>query len=116
MTALSVQERAAPWLALTPAQLAARLASLPVPMRLADAIARAAPAPRRRGLTRRELEVLELAADARTVGEVAEVLGISKYTAEDHLKSARRALGVRTTREAVVLALVRGLITYREAT
>ena len=46
-------------------------------------------------LTPRELEVLELVADAKANAEIADALGISIRTVEGHLYLVLRKLGVR---------------------
>lgn len=83
-------------------------------MRLAEKALRVKEPPGRGHLTRREREVLEVMADAVSAREVGEVLGISRFTVEDHLKSVRRVLGARSTREAVAIGLSRGLIAFRD--
>lgn len=47
--------------------------------------------------------LLELLAEGVAIGEAAEQLFLSRRTAERRLAGARRALGVRTTSEAIVL-------------
>lgn len=49
--------------------------------------------------------LLERLATGSTVAEVADLLYLSNRTAERRLSAARRALGVRTTAEAIALAL-----------
>ena len=46
------------------------------------------------GLTARQLEIAQLAADGRTDREVAAALGISAHTVNSHLRAAFRRLGV----------------------
>lgn len=55
-------------------------------------------------LSPRELEVLSLAAEGHTGVAIADRLGLAVNTVAQHLVSARRKLGVRTTRAAVDLA------------
>jgi DNA-binding NarL/FixJ family response regulator len=52
-------------------------------------------------LSPRELEVLALAAKGHTGVTIANMLGLAVNTVAQHLVSARRKLGVRTTRAAV---------------
>jgi DNA-binding CsgD family transcriptional regulator len=54
-------------------------------------------------LSPRELEVLALAAEGHTGVTIAGMLGLAVNTVAQHLVSARRKLGVRTTRAAVDL-------------
>jgi DNA-binding CsgD family transcriptional regulator len=58
----------------------------------------------RHGLTRRQIEVVRLAAEGRTAGEIAHLLGISRFTARHHLEAAMGKLQVRS-RAALVAAL-----------
>jgi PAS domain S-box-containing protein len=55
-------------------------------------------------LSRRELEVLRLLASGRTTVEIADLLGISRFTARNHIAAVQRKLGARSRVEAVVLA------------
>jgi DNA-binding CsgD family transcriptional regulator len=57
------------------------------------------------GLSRRELEILRLAARGLTGGAAAESLGVTEATIKFHLSGARRKLGVRNTAEAVARLL-----------
>ncbi|OYX09228.1 MAG: hypothetical protein B7Z08_06170, partial [Sphingomonadales bacterium 32-68-7] len=52
-------------------------------------------------LTRRELEVLQLAAQGLSDRQVAAALVISEPTAKFHLAGARRKLNAKTTKEAI---------------
>jgi non-specific serine/threonine protein kinase len=65
----------------------------------------ATPAPNRFGLTRRELQVLELVAANRTNRQIAETLFISIPTVKRHLSTAYGKLGVDTRDEAVALLI-----------
>lgn len=58
-------------------------------------------------LTPRQREVLEALSIGRTVSEVADQLEIAPTTIEKHLRLARRALGARTTAQAILLASMR---------
>jgi DNA-binding NarL/FixJ family response regulator len=55
-----------------------------------------------RALTRRELEVVALAASGLGNEEIAERLGISEATVKKHLGSARRTIGVKRRARAAV--------------
>lgn len=61
-------------------------------------------------LTRREIEVLELAAWGLALKEIAEELGTSPGTVRNQLAATRAKLGVRTTVEAVTRAQRRCLV------
>jgi DNA-binding NarL/FixJ family response regulator len=53
-------------------------------------------------VTRRELQVLRLAAEGKTMAEIATELGISYKTVRAHLQNIYRALGVRNKTEAFI--------------
>ena len=61
-------------------------------------------------LTPREQEVVKLAAEAHTNREIAEILGLSEKTVENHRANAMRKLGMRDRVELVRYAIRRGLI------
>lgn len=61
-------------------------------------------------LTPREREVLHLVADGKTTKEVAQSLGISPKTAENHRTRLMEKLGVHNTAELVRYAVRRGLV------
>lgn len=65
------------------------------------------------GLTRRELDVLQLVADGLPNREVADQLHISENTVKNHMRSVHDKLGVRTRTEAVVTAARKGLLGLR---
>ncbi|MBP6678341.1 MAG: LuxR family transcriptional regulator [Paracoccus sp.] len=58
-------------------------------------------------LTARQREVLECISIGRTTQEIAELLDVTPSTVEKHLRLARKALGARTTAQAVLLATSR---------
>ncbi len=64
-------------------------------------------APPENALTLRQREVLEHIAIGRTTQEIAGLLDLTPATVEKHLRLARRALGARTTAQAVLLAASR---------
>jgi PAS domain S-box-containing protein len=61
-------------------------------------------------LSRRELEVLRLLASGLRTAAIAEALGVSVFTARNHLSSVMRKLNVRSRVEAVVAASEFGLV------
>jgi len=60
----------------------------------------------RRVLTDRQIEVLELVSDGKTVQDIAVMLGRNVATIEKHLRGARDALDVGTTAQAVHKAVL----------
>lgn len=58
-------------------------------------------------LTMRQREVLECISIGRTTQEISELLDVTPSTVEKHLRLARKALGARTTAQAVLLATSR---------
>ena len=61
-------------------------------------------------LTPREQQVVKLAAEAHTNREIAEILGLSDKTVENHRANAMRKRGMRDRVELVRYAIRRGLI------
>ena len=59
-------------------------------------------------LSARELEVLQWIASGNRIAEVADTLGLSERTVENHLRHIRRRLQVRTTAQAIGAALRSG--------
>ena len=68
---------------------------------------------RGRGLTPRELEVLQHICDGLSNREIAEKLGLSANTIAVHRANIMNALGVHKTAELVVYAIKHGLVTPR---
>ncbi|GAA1189976.1 response regulator [Prauserella alba] len=64
----------------------------------------------RSGLTRREYEVLRLAAQGRTNPEIADVTGLTRNTVKTYLQSALHKLGARNRVEAIGKASEAGLL------
>lgn len=64
------------------------------------------------GLTRREIDILELVAEDMTTVQIAAVLGISFRTVEQHRASISKRLGCKTAAGAMVKALRAGLIRW----
>lgn len=58
-------------------------------------------------LTLRQREVLECISVGQTTQEIAEFLDVTPATVEKHLRLARKALGARTTAQAILLAASR---------
>ncbi len=56
------------------------------------------------GLSRREREVIDLAAAGQPSRRIAERLGLTPHTVESYVKSAMIKLGARTRTEATILA------------
>jgi len=65
-------------------------------------------------LSNRERDSLKLAARGLTSHEIAEYMGFSKRTADFHLENARGKLGAENRTDAVVKAVVLGLISAKE--
>jgi len=61
-------------------------------------------------LTPRETEVLHLIGKGIRLGEIGELLGISRHTAADHVKAIYRKLSINSRAEAAVEAARRGLV------
>jgi DNA-binding CsgD family transcriptional regulator len=61
-------------------------------------------------VSKRELEVLALASRGHSSKRIAWELRISESTANYHIASAKRKLGVRTRSQAVARAVQAGLI------
>jgi DNA-binding NarL/FixJ family response regulator len=61
-------------------------------------------------LTPRELEALQLLAQAKSNKEIAHQLGISEHTAKFHVNAILNKLGVQSRTEAVIVAARRGLV------
>jgi two-component system response regulator NreC len=90
-----------------------RFLSPPVTERAIDAYisqAMAAPIDPHETLTAREREVLQLAAEGKTSGEIAARLHISHRTVENHRANVMRKLGLKNQSELVCYALRRELI------
>jgi len=65
-----------------------------------------------RGLTRRERQCLELAAQGKSDWVAGRILGISERTVHNHIEHAKRRLGVATRVQAIVHALVTRQIAF----
>ena len=65
-------------------------------------------------LTRRELEILLLAAEGHTNGQIARSLWVTEQTVKFHLSNTYRKLGVANRTEASRYAHLHELVEYRE--
>ena len=61
-------------------------------------------------LTPREVQVLRLVALGKETARIAEELGVSLYTAQNHIRNFRQKLGAATKLDAVVAAIHLGII------
>jgi DNA-binding NarL/FixJ family response regulator len=68
------------------------------------------PQQKRKALTFRQREVLQMLAEGRTVKEIAVRLKISTRTVEFHKAQVMEQLGLRTTAELIKYALTHGLV------
>ena len=66
--------------------------------------------PRKRGLTAREREVLELLAAGRTVRAAAKILGLSVKTVDAHKFNLMRKLGIHNKAELVMWAIQKRIL------
>lgn len=62
-------------------------------------------------LTKRQVEILKLVAEGKSVAEIADVIGLSPRTVEFHRASIRRTLGITTEWNLVRWAILAGLAT-----
>lgn len=65
-----------------------------------------------RGLSRRERQCLELAAQGKSDWVAGRILGISESTVHNHIESAKRRLGMATRVQAIVHALASRQISF----
>jgi DNA-binding NarL/FixJ family response regulator len=72
--------------------------------------AKIAPATGFETLTRREREVLRLAAEGQTSTEIAEILSISPRTVEIHRANMMHKMGLRTQADLIRYALRHGIL------
>ena len=68
------------------------------------------PAPPPNALSRRQRECLAWVREGKSSGMIADILGLSVQTVDEHIAQACRKLGVRTRVQAAVEAVLRGLI------
>jgi DNA-binding NarL/FixJ family response regulator len=61
-------------------------------------------------LTPRQVEVLQLIAEGKSVKEIASILNIATRTAEFHKTSIMRSLGLHTTAELTKYAIAKGIV------
>ena len=69
------------------------------------------PAGNARELTPRELEVLRLVSRGWRTSRIADELGLSYHTVQNHIRHFRRKLGAATKLDAVLSAIRRGILT-----
>ncbi|MGZ4392356.1 MAG: helix-turn-helix domain-containing protein [Gaiellaceae bacterium] len=62
------------------------------------------------GLTKRQLEVLQLLAEGKSTGQIADELVLSKTTVRNHIAHILANLGVHTRVQAVIVASRAGLV------
>lgn len=67
------------------------------------------------GLTEREAEVIRLLARGLQTKQVARTLDISVKTADYHIQSAYRKMGVSTRAAATLFAMQHGLVTWENS-
>lgn len=68
----------------------------------------------KRGLTQRQIEILQLLAEGRSTSQIAQELFISKTTVRNHIAHLLTNLGVHTRVQAVVAGARLGLVRMRE--
>ena len=68
--------------------------------------------PRRHTLTVRQIECLSWVALGKSSADIAEILGVSAATVDEHVADACRKLGVRTRIQAAVQAALSGLLSW----
>lgn len=61
-------------------------------------------------LTEREMQTLQLLAEAKTAGEIADQLFVSPHTIRNHIRAILSKLGARSQLDAVVVAAKAGLV------
>jgi DNA-binding NarL/FixJ family response regulator len=61
-------------------------------------------------LTARECRVLAMAAAGKTMGEIAEMLGLTERTVKEHIDMSVRKLGAESSADAVSILLKSALI------
>ena len=61
-------------------------------------------------LSRREMEVLSLAAHGQTYDNISRLLSITKDTAKAHMENARNKLGAINKAHAIALAVSHGCV------
>lgn len=66
--------------------------------------------PSDQSLTARQREVLEYIVDGKTIGDIAQITGLTQATVEKHLRLARQALNVDSTAQAAVKAAFRNQV------
>ena len=67
-------------------------------------------APARARLSGRQLECLKWTREGKSAADIAQILGLSRFTVQEHLAQACARLGVRTRMQALSQAYVLGLL------
>jgi DNA-binding CsgD family transcriptional regulator len=70
------------------------------------------PAPKRPGLSARQRQCLELAAQGKSDWEIAKLLALAECTVHNYIENAKRRFAVATRMQAVVLALASHQISF----
>jgi DNA-binding CsgD family transcriptional regulator len=63
-----------------------------------------------RGLTRREIQVLQLIADGRDPIAIARVIGVSAHTVRTHIRVIRERTGTHSRLDAILWGLAAGVV------
>jgi DNA-binding CsgD family transcriptional regulator len=71
---------------------------------------RVPPRARRRGLTVRQLDLLDFWSEGYTQSEIAAEIDVTVSTIADHSRNIRRILQARTNTQALAIAVKRGII------
>lgn len=73
-------------------------------------LATAPPPKKKQVLTSRQIECLKWVRQGKTNWEISQILSISEHTVQEHIEQARVRLGVRTTTQAVLEAVILGFV------
>lgn len=68
----------------------------------------------KRPLTRRQLQCVVLVARGKSARQIAQVLGISARTVQEHIAIAKKHTGVRTTMQLVIQLLAARQLKLRQ--
>lgn len=78
--------------------------------RVLEMFSKANPPQKDYGLTPREMDILKLLVDGRTIKDAAAQLGIGYYTADEYIRSVYEKLQVRSRGSAIAKAVKEGLV------